>query len=319
MKCANIFIYHFIAIATVAALSTVSAPLPADERDAVRPEGMYPDQEDDGAHLIALTFDDGLMRDATPRILDALKKRNLHATFFVSGHTIRRTTWQLLHRMVDEGHEIANHSWTHDQHMALRERSAVDHEKFLISEVALTQVRVDIALLSQNTEEFVELDRMVFRGFPEFPSRARQVAEAEGIYQRHAELMAQRGYPGGSHVRTLRWFRPPGGSPYLRDGWSAEQRHTFTQAMNKAEVQIALWDQSSRDSIPGQKADAEKAARRVAAAATKIVAEGGILLAHDRLSGRPLGVLLDIIATCKDRLVTLDVLYSHRTAVLPFF
>ena len=62
--------------------------------------------------LVALTFDDGPNPDWTPQILDVLKAQHVPATFFVVGVNGVGEP-DLLRRIVDEGHEIGNHSYTH--------------------------------------------------------------------------------------------------------------------------------------------------------------------------------------------------------------
>jgi|GEM_PF-4514558 len=61
---------------------------------------------------IALTFDDGPDPVYTPKILDLLQKYDAKATFFVVGEQLERHP-ELARRMVDEGHEIGNHSFYH--------------------------------------------------------------------------------------------------------------------------------------------------------------------------------------------------------------
>lgn len=62
--------------------------------------------------VVALTFDDGPNPNATPRILDALGERGVHATFFVLGRHADR--WpELVARIAAEGHAIGNHGWYH--------------------------------------------------------------------------------------------------------------------------------------------------------------------------------------------------------------
>lgn len=61
---------------------------------------------------IALTFDDGPDDDYTVQILDVLKKKNVPATFFVLGQKCKDNP-AVVHRMHQEGHIIANHSWSH--------------------------------------------------------------------------------------------------------------------------------------------------------------------------------------------------------------
>ncbi|WP_250214091.1 polysaccharide deacetylase family protein [Acrocarpospora catenulata] len=61
---------------------------------------------------VALTFDDGPM-DATAEVLDTLAAHQAKATFFVVGQMVSDQTSGLLRRMVEEGHELGNHSWDH--------------------------------------------------------------------------------------------------------------------------------------------------------------------------------------------------------------
>lgn len=56
-----------------------------------------------------LTFDNGYENGYTIPILDALKEKEVPATFFVTGHYVK-TQAELLNRMVNEGHLIGNHS-----------------------------------------------------------------------------------------------------------------------------------------------------------------------------------------------------------------
>jgi len=61
---------------------------------------------------VALTFDDGPHPVHTPVLLDILARYNVKATFYVIGRSARRYP-EILHRMVAEGHEVGNHTWTH--------------------------------------------------------------------------------------------------------------------------------------------------------------------------------------------------------------
>jgi peptidoglycan/xylan/chitin deacetylase (PgdA/CDA1 family) len=62
--------------------------------------------------FIALTFDDGPSAALTPKLLDLLAARHLKATFFVVGQNAADHP-EILKRAVREGHEVANHSWSH--------------------------------------------------------------------------------------------------------------------------------------------------------------------------------------------------------------
>ncbi len=60
-----------------------------------------------------LTFDDGPTKGITSEILDILKQKNVKATFFVIGKMASGNK-ELLLREKNEGHAIANHSYSHD-------------------------------------------------------------------------------------------------------------------------------------------------------------------------------------------------------------
>lgn len=61
---------------------------------------------------IYLTFDCGFENGNTPAILDALKKHNAPATFFIVGNYME-TSPDLVKRMVSEGHTVGNHTYHH--------------------------------------------------------------------------------------------------------------------------------------------------------------------------------------------------------------
>lgn len=63
---------------------------------------------------VALTFDDGPSRKCTPVLLDGLKERDVHVTFFLMGKNIEGNE-DIVKRMSDEGHLIGNHSYEHIQ------------------------------------------------------------------------------------------------------------------------------------------------------------------------------------------------------------
>ena len=64
------------------------------------------------ANKIFLTFDDGPSKTVTTRILDVLKKNNVKATFFILDYGEDKKP--ILQRMLDEGHTIGIHGYTHD-------------------------------------------------------------------------------------------------------------------------------------------------------------------------------------------------------------
>ena len=62
--------------------------------------------------VLYLTFDAGYENGNTSAILDALKKHNAPATFFVVGNYLN-TSPELIKRMIEEGHTIGNHTYHH--------------------------------------------------------------------------------------------------------------------------------------------------------------------------------------------------------------
>ncbi len=61
---------------------------------------------------IWLTFDEGYENGCTADILDTLKKKQVHAVFFVTYDYAERNP-NLIRRMIDEGHTIGNHTYSH--------------------------------------------------------------------------------------------------------------------------------------------------------------------------------------------------------------
>ncbi|MFE9252988.1 polysaccharide deacetylase family protein [Streptomyces sp. NPDC007088] len=64
------------------------------------------------AKCIALTFDAGPSRH-TPQLLKILKEKKVHATFFLLGKNHIERYPKLVKRISDEGHEVAQHTWSH--------------------------------------------------------------------------------------------------------------------------------------------------------------------------------------------------------------
>ena len=67
---------------------------------------------DAGEKKIYLTFDCGYENGNTTAILDALKKHDAPATFFVVGHFLESAP-EMVKRMVEEGHTVGNHTYHH--------------------------------------------------------------------------------------------------------------------------------------------------------------------------------------------------------------
>lgn len=82
---------------------------------------------DDSEKVIYLTFDCGYENGNTEAILDALKKHNATATFFVVGHFLE-TAPDLVRRMVEEGHIVGNHTYHHPDMSSISDLDAFQKE-----------------------------------------------------------------------------------------------------------------------------------------------------------------------------------------------
>lgn len=82
---------------------------------------------------IYLTFDAGYENGYTAPILDALKKHNVPATFFVVGHYLE-TAPDMVKRMVAEGHTVANHTYHHPDMSAIADKTAFQQELTAVEE-----------------------------------------------------------------------------------------------------------------------------------------------------------------------------------------
>lgn len=80
-----------------------------------------------GARGLALTFDDGPHPVHTRRVLDLLDARGVQATFFVIGAKVRQHP-ELTKEIVERGHSLGAHSYTHDRLFSMRGAARVRRE-----------------------------------------------------------------------------------------------------------------------------------------------------------------------------------------------
>ena len=73
-------------------------------------DGMFIEHTDQ--KVLYLTFDEGYENGYTPKILDILKENKVPAAFFITGSYLKHHE-DLVKRMVEEGHIVANHTVTH--------------------------------------------------------------------------------------------------------------------------------------------------------------------------------------------------------------
>lgn len=86
---------------------------------------------------IAITFDDGPHPVYTEKLLDGLKERGVHATFFVTGENAALHP-DLIKRISEEGHLIGNHTYSHIQ------LTAANREQFRQELIDTNNVIIDI-------------------------------------------------------------------------------------------------------------------------------------------------------------------------------
>lgn len=82
---------------------------------------------DTGKKVIYLTFDCGYENGYTEKILDALKKHNALAAFFVVGNMVE-TAPDIVRRMAEEGHIVGNHTNHHPDMSAISDQAAFQKE-----------------------------------------------------------------------------------------------------------------------------------------------------------------------------------------------
>lgn len=80
------------------------------QRRAVSAEG--PAALPEAPKYVALTFDDGPHPIQTARLLDGLSERDAKTTFFLVGENLAGNE-ALVQRMAREGHQVGNHTWSH--------------------------------------------------------------------------------------------------------------------------------------------------------------------------------------------------------------
>lgn len=83
------------------------------EVDTMNPSGGIGTAQEE-VRKIAITFDDGPHPSYTEQLLDGLKERGIHATFFVTGEHAELHP-DIIKRMQEEGHLIGNHTYSHIQ------------------------------------------------------------------------------------------------------------------------------------------------------------------------------------------------------------
>ena len=96
-----------------------------------------------------LTFDEGYENGYTEQMLDTLKEKNVKAIFFCTYDYVRDNP-EIVQRMIDEGHIVGNHSYSH----------------YNMTEIDLATAKEEITLMHDYVKDNFDYDMKYFR----FPS-----------------------------------------------------------------------------------------------------------------------------------------------------
>ncbi len=117
-----------------------------DEHMDVYPRTYTIEQYGYHPNEIALSFDDGPDPNWTPKILDILKHKHVKGTFMLIGAEAADNIG-LMQRIVREGNEIGNHTWTHPD----------------ISEISTRQLDLEVNLTERLFESKLGIQPLYFR------------------------------------------------------------------------------------------------------------------------------------------------------------
>ncbi len=124
---------------------------------------------DPGRPWIALTLDAGSSLAPLPSMLDTLRQKDVRCTFFVTGIMLRQPGGpELLQQIVDNGHELGNHSDTHPR----------------FTELTGTQIAVELAAIEDRVVELTgQSTKPYFRPpFGNRDDRVRRVVHENGYF-----------------------------------------------------------------------------------------------------------------------------------------
>ena len=159
-----------------------------DEHMDVYPRSYTVEQYGYHPKELALTFDDSPDPTWTPKILDILKAKHVKGTFMAIGSEAAQHVG-LMQRIVREGNEIGNHTWTHPD----------------ISEISTRQVDLEVNLTERLFESKLGVQPLYFRppyDIDEEPDTDDEAAPAWRIQQKGFIII-------GSKIDTDDWDEHP--------------------------------------------------------------------------------------------------------------
>ena len=163
-----------------------------DEHMDVYPRTYVIEQYGYHPNQVALSFDDGPDPKWTPKILDILRNKGVKGTFMLIGDEAQANIG-LMKRVVREGHEIGNHTWTHPD----------------ISEISNRQLDLELKLTERLFASKLGIQPLYFRppyDIDEEPDTDDQAAPVLRIQQDGYTIV-------GSKLDTNDWNENPRKSP----------------------------------------------------------------------------------------------------------
>ena len=163
-----------------------------DEHMDVYPHPWVDQQYGYHPHELALSFDDGPDPKWTPRILDVLKQHHATGTFMLIGSEAADNIG-VMRRIIREGNEIGNHTWTHPD----------------ISEISARQLDLEVKLTERLFESKLGIQPLYFRppyDIDEEPDTDLEAEPAWRIQQEGLTII-------GSKIDTDDWNENPRKKP----------------------------------------------------------------------------------------------------------
>ncbi len=137
-----------------------------DEHMDVYPSPYTVQQYGYHPNKVALSFDDGPDPKWTPRILDILKRKGAHGTFMLIGDEAQQNIG-LMQRIVREGNEIGNHTYTHPD----------------ISEISQRQLDLEVDLTERLFASKLGVQPLYFRPPYDIDEEPDTADQAEPVYR----------------------------------------------------------------------------------------------------------------------------------------
>jgi len=176
---------------------------------------------------LALTYDDGPNDPHTLRLLDVLGKHGVKATFFVIGNYVERRP-DIVRRIVAEGHEVGNHTYTHPV-LSLCDSTNVR------AELHACDLQLALATTSHDPQdEFQVITSITNQPRPEDP-----VAGMMAFAKHRVSLSRSRLFRppfGARRPATLRIAREMGYTPVMWSVWCFDWKTTSADAVEQHAV-----------------------------------------------------------------------------------